>query len=267
MLQECSDQKLVVPSLEGLIAGPDMPTYQLAFYDICVKSVTGNVAWRKSMKNADEDPGFCATPTDIAFAVIILENNYANWIAKGKANNFTFETEYDPIGAKGQTRLYTEVKYQFECDPKAKSFDRYLIYPDDKEAYDKVREASKEKFRKLYMQIKGTLQEQEEFDTDLDVSEDVNVCKRKRAKEERMTKKYTKGGSGRKRYGGWSIDAHKRMEQITAKVKASRLAGEYNYFERTLRQWQRQELDMDEDVEKPPEEPEHTIDREAAWDL
>jgi hypothetical protein len=108
MLHDCHQHKLVVPSMESLLAGPKTPKSHMVFYDICMKPVTGNTAWKTTLRKTLEEGDNFGMPTDCAFACIILENNYESWVSKGRDLHFDLVTEYDKDGDGMQHPLLTE---------------------------------------------------------------------------------------------------------------------------------------------------------------
>ena len=233
----------------------------------------GGVAWRANLKKPYEGTAGFGTPTDYAFASITLENNYESWVRKGRATNYDFLTEYEDEGL-GRKRLYVEyIHSAMEYDTEATSFEKYCVMPDE-ENYYKVRDGRRDAFKNLYKEIPGKLTfltagEVTEAREALDLNDTPNG-KRRRVrdmnKERRKEKKFTSGGSGRKRYGGWSDEGHIRMEEVSAQVKEDRLKEESTNFGRALYQWQRRELEL-EDVDSDDSVEKHTVNRAAAWDL
>jgi hypothetical protein len=94
--------------VESLLAGPKTPKRHMVFYNICMKPVTGNIAWKNTLMNHLTEGDNFGTPTDCAFACIILENNYDSWITKGAELHFDLVTEYDKNENGSDRQLYTE---------------------------------------------------------------------------------------------------------------------------------------------------------------
>lgn len=265
MLQDCHERKLVVPSFESLTYGPMYPKGHLIFYSICLKSVVGGPTWKQCLRKEGEELDGFGTPTDYAFAYIILENNYESWVRRGREALFDFVTEYEDEGC-GKRSLYTERASRFEYDIKAANFLTYSIEPDQGVDFKAARKARRALCAKIYKEIKGklvlpTLEEVR------DGKNESTPTKRKREKEARPVKKYTKGGSGRKRYGGWSDEAHVQMEAVATQLKEDRQQGIYKFFDQAVHQWQRIIMDMEESDEEGSDTEKHTVNRSAAWDL
>jgi hypothetical protein len=251
--------------MESLLAGPKTPKSHMVFYDICMKPVTGNTAWKNTLRKTLEETDNFGTPTDNAFACIILENNYTSWMKKGQELHFDLVTEYDAIGNGRDRQLYTEWRTDLEYDPEAKSSENYGVKPDDKARFNKIRNKRVLAFHDFHEEIKETFGTPV---TELTGANDTLGEMKKKRNITQMSKKYTKGGSGRKRYGGWSDAAHSRLEEISTKVKKDRLSGHYRLFEEALHTWQREEMEMNEEGDDAEDEVEtHQVDRSAAWDL
>lgn len=205
------------------------------------------------------------TPTDCAFACIILENNYESWVSKGRDLHFDLVTEYDKDGDGMQRQLFTEWRTELEYDPEAKARENYTVSPEDKARFLKVKNARMKDFKELHKVIEGGSMTQESWRNG---KSDIPSEMKKKRNIDQMSKKYTKGGSGRKRYGGWSDVAHARLEEISTKVKKDRLSGHYRFFEEAVHTWQREEMEMNEESDDAEDGMEtHLVDRSAAWDL
>jgi hypothetical protein len=270
MLQECHEKKLVVPALESLTAGPKYPKSHMVFYEICLKSVVGGAVWRKSLKSSYEGPGGFGTPTDYAFAILILENNYEAWMRKGKDTMLDFTTEYEDDGL-GERVLYTVHNTACEYDPDGKDYESYLVNPAQKLTYSNTVKKRKAAYQTLHKKIKGRIELPSLGDLmKLKQGEDITQ-KRAREKEKetevRKSKRYTKGGSGRSRYGGWSDEGHTRLEDVTTTLKSLRQKGTFTLFENAVHDWQQTALGLDDSDEEEEKEEKRTVNRSAAWDL
>jgi hypothetical protein len=264
MMHVCHNNKLVVPSLESLLGGPKTPKSHMVFYDICVKPVTGNTAWKNTLRNPLTDGINFGTPTDCAFACIILENNYDSWITKGEELHFDLVTEYDDLGNGHDRQLYTEWRTKMEYDPEAKNLDDYSVKEGDNSRFLAMRNARFLAFQDLHNVIRGT---RETGEKERSSNSDIPSEMKKKRNLNQMSKKYTKGGSGRKRYGGWSDVAHARLEEVCKNVKDDRQRGLYRFFNEAVHTWQREEMEMNEESEEEEEVETHQVDRTVAWDL
>jgi hypothetical protein len=278
MLQQCHENKLVVPSLESLIAGPTVSLKShMVFYHICVKTVAGSVLWRNALKESFVKAGCFGTPTDFAFAYIILENNYKSWMRKASDHQFDLVTEYDNQESWKGRKFYIDWKIRSEYDSHSIAWDSYCVKEKEGDKFERVRTVRREAFLDgLYETIKGKFEYGKNCEeTTLTLlattaaaspTESSNM-KRKRV-QQRDHKKYTKGGSGRKRFGGWSDEGHQRLEAVARKVKAGREGGDYTYLEHAIHLWQREEMEVDASSDEEEDTGDrHMVDRSAAWDL
>jgi hypothetical protein len=262
MLLECHENDLVVPSLESLLAGPTYPKCHMIFYNICIKPMAGGVAWRTALKSGFEHVGCFGTPTDFAFAYLILENNYQSWMKKGRDYKYKLVTEYDDRNVWKDRQFYAGWKIQYEYNTNASRYADYCVFSAEKARFESAKKERERTFKELHKTIKGTFV----LESPDGGSEEDTPPKGKRKHND--TKRYTKGGSGRRRYGGWTDNAHIKLEEVGEMIRDDRGKGNYLLLEQAVHQWQREELAMNEGSdEEADDEERHTVDRTKAWDL
>jgi hypothetical protein len=143
---------------------------------------------------------------------------------KGKDTMIDFTTESEDEGLGGRA-LYTEHKNTAcEYDPEGKDYDSYLVNPMEKLAYAVAVKKRRAAYQKIHKKIrKGRIALLSLADGMQRKQGEDSTQKRAREKEKESevgkSKKYTKGGSGRTRYSGWSNEGHTRLEEVTTKLK------------------------------------------------
>jgi hypothetical protein len=212
------------------------PTNYILFYDNFLRAVEGEARWKASATSGND---LMTSSYNEAFAMILLKNNYAAWLAHEMGDKYpNLMTDYDetiPDNAKTLAEYVVKgvcsfVQGEDDDDDDTTFITTYRPKEGTAGAVDELRRYNEE--LKLYRDITEKAREEARLSEDCPsireakrkiidskTNDDDAIYKQKRRKILKGLKEYTGTRSaGEKAYRGWSTRAHTQMLKFKREI-------------------------------------------------
>jgi hypothetical protein len=247
------NEKIVLPSLAAFEATLKNPTVYYVFYDYFVSSCVGDIRWKESIQNHDEN----GKPKDDmtirivneqteAFALVVFRNNYFAWLAEMKeVYGDELVTDYNEEALHDGTKTVADKYPLFDLKREvqgllganAKEEDKNkIVYCRNDHGWDELNEITTAQLQK---NVEEARQNNAEYKNMMAQIESLKECggkdadgekKRQRRRIPKKLREYTLTSENERAFKGWSERALKYSAEKVPELRKDDQVAQYKIF-------------------------------------
>jgi hypothetical protein len=236
----CAKERVILPGLEAFEMLLELPPVYVVFYDYFFKSSVGDAAWKRNCEGQADMTAELGSPTEEAFAMVLLKNNYYAWLFQAKEEmQGLLVTDYDKDAKRKDFKSIHKVYLLMEIDMEETREE--MLVMKGQASYNEIKKKTEEKMKDIRrraqhsMEYQKVLEKLEEASELSDDEANENVRHKKKRRKLRDFKAYTSQKEGEGKFKGWSSRVASDMSSIVAELtEAKEEQKKFNFIYRRI---------------------------------